>query len=434
MPSAVAAAPTRWSRDGCADFMDGGHRGTRRGCWARCAATTGPPSSRTGRTSRPRWRRTGLARGRALLDGGAEELLACCRPMLAGEAGVLEIHGYPIAANCTWTAGGCCSAVVLLPPHPGGAARPGAAAGAGLPGRRAAGPRPRRRRDSAGGAAPARWASSSATPARRCCGPSATAAPPVSWPAGPGSPWPPRASTPACCARRAAGHATCAATPSAHPHPAGRRPAEGRRGGLVVCPRGPRGAQRGPGPVRRRLGVIMHEVTNRRTFRPGGPPLRRGCWNDEPVRRGQRHLRPRRPRRRAAPLLHGRIRRPAHRAVLHRGRRDETWRSTCPGSPTSGSRPMFRTAGYRRDAFAPHAALHAARAMTAEDFGRWVQLWRAAVDGLYRGPNAERAKAEGERIALALHRRLAGPDPALLREAGRLGFVPLAALELRSTA
>ncbi|KPI20736.1 hypothetical protein OV450_2044 [Actinobacteria bacterium OV450] len=97
-------------------------------------------------------------------------------------------------------------------------------------------------------------------------------------------------------------------------------------------------------------------------------------------------------------------------------------------------RALFRTAGYGRDAFAPHAALHAARAMTAEDFGRWVQLWRAAVDGLYRGPNAERAKATGERIALALHRRLAGPDPALLRREDTRGFVPLAALHLRSTA
>ncbi|MFJ3171075.1 group III truncated hemoglobin [Streptomyces roseus] len=97
-------------------------------------------------------------------------------------------------------------------------------------------------------------------------------------------------------------------------------------------------------------------------------------------------------------------------------------------------RALFRTAAYGRDAFAPHAALHAARAMTAEDFGRWVQLWNAAVDGLHRGPNAERAKATGERIALALHKRLAGPDPALLRRRDTRGFVPLAALELRSTA
>lgn len=97
-------------------------------------------------------------------------------------------------------------------------------------------------------------------------------------------------------------------------------------------------------------------------------------------------------------------------------------------------RALFRTAGYRRDAFAPHAAVHTARALTAADFGRWVQLWNAAVDGLHRGPVAERAKAHGEAVALALHRRLAGPDAGLLRGEGRVGFVPLAALELRSVA
>lgn len=96
-------------------------------------------------------------------------------------------------------------------------------------------------------------------------------------------------------------------------------------------------------------------------------------------------------------------------------------------------RALFRSADYGRDAFAPHAALHSARAMTGADFGRWLQLWNATIDGLHRGPNAERAKAQGERIALALHRRLAGAD-ASLKGKGRQGFVPLAALELRSVA
>lgn len=97
-------------------------------------------------------------------------------------------------------------------------------------------------------------------------------------------------------------------------------------------------------------------------------------------------------------------------------------------------RALFRTADYRRDAFAPHAALHSVRELTAADFGRWVQLWRATLDGLHSGPNTERAKAQGERIALALHNRLAGPDPELLRGGDGTGFVPLAALRLRSQA
>ncbi|MFE0643793.1 group III truncated hemoglobin [Streptomyces sp. NPDC058877] len=95
-------------------------------------------------------------------------------------------------------------------------------------------------------------------------------------------------------------------------------------------------------------------------------------------------------------------------------------------------RALFRTAAYGRDAFGPHAALHAARPLTAAHFGRWVQLWHASVDGLHRGPRAERAKAQGERIALAMLRRLAGPGEPLGGTGG--GFVPLAALELRSTA
>ncbi|MFE3185665.1 group III truncated hemoglobin [Streptomyces violascens] len=95
-------------------------------------------------------------------------------------------------------------------------------------------------------------------------------------------------------------------------------------------------------------------------------------------------------------------------------------------------RALFRTAGYRRDAFAPHAALHLAAPLTAEHFGRWVQLWHASVDGLHQGPNAERAKAQGERIALAMLRRLNGRDADTTGEGP--GFIPLAALTLRAAA
>ncbi|MDX2558742.1 group III truncated hemoglobin [Streptomyces sp. TX20-6-3] len=95
-------------------------------------------------------------------------------------------------------------------------------------------------------------------------------------------------------------------------------------------------------------------------------------------------------------------------------------------------RALFRTADYGRDAFAPHAALHSARPLTAAHFGRWVQLWHATLDGLHTGPLAERAKAQGERIALAMLRRLAGPGAGTEGTGG--GFVPLAVLELRSAA
>ncbi|WMX47183.1 group III truncated hemoglobin [Streptomyces roseicoloratus] len=100
-------------------------------------------------------------------------------------------------------------------------------------------------------------------------------------------------------------------------------------------------------------------------------------------------------------------------------------------------RALFRAAEYRRDAFAPHAALHSARPLTAAHFGRWVQLWHATVDGLHQGPVAERAKAQGERIALAMLRRLGGRDASTDAPegvGGSGGFVPLAALRLRSVA
>lgn len=95
-------------------------------------------------------------------------------------------------------------------------------------------------------------------------------------------------------------------------------------------------------------------------------------------------------------------------------------------------RALFRTAEYRRNAFAPHAALHAARPLTAEHFGRWVQLWHATIDGLHRGPNADRAKAQGERIAVAMLRRLGGKDTST--DGDGPGFIPLVALELRRAA
>ncbi|MCZ0979559.1 group III truncated hemoglobin [Streptomyces diastatochromogenes] len=92
-------------------------------------------------------------------------------------------------------------------------------------------------------------------------------------------------------------------------------------------------------------------------------------------------------------------------------------------------RALFRTGGYGRDAFAPHAALHTARPLTAAHFGRWVQLWRASVDGLHRGRrrSGPRRRGAGRARDAAAARRGRGGH----RGDGR-GFVPLAALELRS--
>jgi hemoglobin len=85
---------------------------------------------------------------------------------------------------------------------------------------------------------------------------------------------------------------------------------------------------------------------------------------------------------------------------------------------------LLRSGEYRGNLFAPHSTLP----LTAEHYGRWVQLWSAAVDGRHQGPNAERAKRQAQRIALAMIRRTTDEDPAT---GGPGGFVPLSALLLR---
>ncbi|MEV4558680.1 group III truncated hemoglobin [Kitasatospora sp. NPDC049285] len=89
---------------------------------------------------------------------------------------------------------------------------------------------------------------------------------------------------------------------------------------------------------------------------------------------------------------------------------------------------LLRTARYQGNALAPHAALHAREPLTAAHFGRWVQLWRATLDGGHAGPVTERAKAQAQRMAVAMLRRLGDGDTG----GGSGGFVPLAAVRLAS--
>jgi hemoglobin len=46
-----------------------------------------------------------------------------------------------------------------------------------------------------------------------------------------------------------------------------------------------------------------------------------------------------------------------------------------------------------------HRALHARSPLQADDFTRWLTLWRASVDALYAGPTADLAKSRAETIA-----------------------------------
>ncbi len=69
---------------------------------------------------------------------------------------------------------------------------------------------------------------------------------------------------------------------------------------------------------------------------------------------------------------------------------------------------LFTPGIYRRNALQVHVDLHAKAHLTAEHFGRWVDLWHVTVDAHYQGDVADRAKEQGSRIAWSMSRRLMG--------------------------
>jgi hemoglobin len=74
---------------------------------------------------------------------------------------------------------------------------------------------------------------------------------------------------------------------------------------------------------------------------------------------------------------------------------------------------LFGTGAYRRNALRAHVDLNALFPLTAVHFGRWLDLWSAAVDARFRGPVSDRAVLQAERIAGSMHRRLARRTPVL---------------------
>lgn len=81
---------------------------------------------------------------------------------------------------------------------------------------------------------------------------------------------------------------------------------------------------------------------------------------------------------------------------------------------------LFAAGSYRGSLFRIHQASRERYPFGAEHFERWLLLWRTAVDESYAGPHAEKAKQQGERIAVAMHRRMTGA-PGLAAEAVRTG-------------
>lgn len=81
---------------------------------------------------------------------------------------------------------------------------------------------------------------------------------------------------------------------------------------------------------------------------------------------------------------------------------------------------LFGAGLYRGSALRVHERVRARHPFGGEHFDRWLSLWHAAVDEMYTGPRADRAKAQGAGIATAMHRRLAGL-PSIAAEASRAG-------------
>ncbi|MDX2819433.1 group III truncated hemoglobin [Streptomyces sp. PA03-5A] len=71
---------------------------------------------------------------------------------------------------------------------------------------------------------------------------------------------------------------------------------------------------------------------------------------------------------------------------------------------------LFAAGRYRRNALAPHLALHRMAPLGPAHFARWLALWTLTVDALFHGEKAELAKRQAGRIAGSLQRRLAGRD------------------------
>jgi len=75
---------------------------------------------------------------------------------------------------------------------------------------------------------------------------------------------------------------------------------------------------------------------------------------------------------------------------------------------------LFRAGRYRRNALHAHQHVQQRVPLSADHFLRWLTLWNATIDQMYRGPLAEHAKIQAARIATSLHRRLTGTHAAEL--------------------
>jgi len=75
---------------------------------------------------------------------------------------------------------------------------------------------------------------------------------------------------------------------------------------------------------------------------------------------------------------------------------------------------LFRAGLYHGSALMVHRQLDGRHPLHANHFVRWLTLWNATVDEMYRGRVADHAKIQAGRIAWSMHRRLRGVSGTVL--------------------
>ena len=88
------------------------------------------------------------------------------------------------------------------------------------------------------------------------------------------------------------------------------------------------------------------------------------------------------------------------------------WRTHLPKMYAFWETVMFRSGGYAGNPLMAHAKLTPLTAMGKPQFDRWLELFRATVDDLFEGENAEHIKSCAADMANVIYGRINGvPDP-----------------------
>ena len=74
---------------------------------------------------------------------------------------------------------------------------------------------------------------------------------------------------------------------------------------------------------------------------------------------------------------------------------------------------LFDEGTYNGRVMAVHRHIHRLSPLTEAHFGRWLQLWREAIDASFSGPVAASAVAHAERMASVFLRNLTAPPREL---------------------